>query len=83
MTKTRKIKEKSHIRIKLRILTNLRKFPMTFYELSKAIGCSYKAVKEALYYLEKFDVVEMVTLKTYDDEAEEDKKLWRIKSKRR
>jgi DNA-binding PadR family transcriptional regulator len=76
MTKTQ---EKTHIRIKLKILSFLRKLPMTQYELAKAINSDYKAVGQALIYLEKLEKVESVKLKIYDENTKKNKLLWRPK----
>lgn len=53
---------------------------MTQYELSKAINSDYKAVGQALIYLEKLGKVEKVKLNVYDPHTEEKKFLWRLKS---
>jgi len=75
----RKTQEKAHIKIKLKILRYLRKLPMTHYEISKAISVDYKAVGQALIYLEKLGKVERVKLRIYDPYTKENKILWRIK----
>jgi DNA-binding PadR family transcriptional regulator len=74
-----KTHEKTHIKIKLKILSYLRKLPMTQYELSKAINSDYKAVGQALIYLENLGKVEKVKLSIYDPHTEEKKLLWRLK----
>lgn len=75
----KKEREKVHIKIKLRILAYLRKLPMTQYEVSKAIESDYKAVGQALIYLENLGKVEKVKLNVYDPSTKENKLLWRIK----
>lgn len=76
MTKTH---EKTHIKIKLKILAYLRKLPMTQYELSKAIDSDYKAVGQILIYLESLGKIEKVKLNFYDPNTKENKLLWRLK----
>jgi len=52
---------------------------MTQYELAKAINSDYKAVGQALIYLEKLEKVETVSIRVYDENTKENKLLWRIK----
>jgi DNA-binding PadR family transcriptional regulator len=76
--KPKKERDKTHIKIKLRILTYLRKLPMTQYEVSKAIDSDYNAVGDALIYLENLGKVEKVKLNVYDPNTKENKLLWRL-----
>jgi predicted Rossmann fold nucleotide-binding protein DprA/Smf involved in DNA uptake len=75
----KKRQRKPHIEIKLKILDFLQELPMTQYELSKAVESDYKAVGQALIYLEKLGKVEKVKLNVYDSSTEEKKILWRLK----
>lgn len=73
------MKEKAHIKIRLKILAYLKKMPMTQYELAKAIGSSYKGVGNALDILEKLNKVEKVAWLYYDPSGNQQRELWRIK----
>jgi len=63
------------VQIRLKILRYLKKLPMTIYDLSIAIGVSYKATLKNLLYLEQLEKVEKYKIKALD------KELWRIKQK--
>jgi len=78
MRNMRKTHEKTHIKIKLKILAYLRKLPMTQYEVAKAINSDYKSVGQALIYLENLGKVEKVKLNVYDPNTKENKLLWRL-----
>ena len=69
--------KKSSISIKLAILRNLKKMPMSMYELSVVIKTSFETIQRNIKYLERLGKVEFYKI------PELDKTLWIIKKKRR
>lgn len=61
------------VKIRLKILKTLKIMPMSVYDVSVAIGVSYKATLRNLKYLEDMGKIEYTTIEALN------KTLWRIK----
>lgn len=64
------------VKIRVKILKTLKIMPMSIYDLSVAIGVSYKATLRNLKYLEDMGKIEYIRIEALD------KELWKIRKGR-
>lgn len=64
------------VKIRFKILKTLKIMPMSIYDLSVAIGVSYKATLRNLKYLEDMGKIEYIRIEALD------KELWKIRKGR-